>query len=77
MLHQGKLKDWNPTQGKGFIQRDKAGPDIRISSSGFRKKPEKLQDGDSIFFRLKSTPRANPKLYQRTKQVSILHRHQS
>ncbi|WP_127025075.1 excalibur calcium-binding domain-containing protein [Rheinheimera mangrovi] len=61
MLHQGKLKDWNPTQGKGFIQRDKAGPDIRISSSGFRKKPEKLQDGDSIFFQIEVDPQGKPK----------------
>jgi cold shock CspA family protein len=61
MLHQGKLKDWNPTQGKGFIQRDKAGPDIRISSSGFRKKPEKLQDGDSIFFQIEVDPQGQPK----------------
>ncbi|MBU0912451.1 MAG: excalibur calcium-binding domain-containing protein [Gammaproteobacteria bacterium] len=52
MLHQGKLKDWDPSKGSGFIQQDKAGPDIRISSSGFRKKPEKLQDGDSIFFQI-------------------------
>lgn len=49
MLHQGRLKDWNPTQGRGLIQRDKAGPDISICSSGFRKKPEQLQNGDSIF----------------------------
>jgi cold shock CspA family protein len=61
MLHQGKLKDWNPTQGKGFIQRDKAVPDIRISSSGFRKKPEKLQDGDSIFFQIEVDPQGKPK----------------
>ncbi len=52
MLHQGKLKDWNPSQGRGFIQRDKAGPDLSICSSGFRKKPEQLQDGDSIFFQI-------------------------
>lgn len=52
MLHQGKLKDWNSTQGRGFIQRDKAGPDISISSSGFRKKPAVLNDGDSIFFQI-------------------------
>lgn len=61
MLHQGKLKDWNPTTGSGFIQQDKAGPDIRISSSGFRKKPEKLQDGDSIFFQIEVDPQGKPK----------------
>ncbi|MBP8227904.1 MAG: excalibur calcium-binding domain-containing protein [Pararheinheimera sp.] len=52
MLHQGRLKDWNPTQGRGLIQRDKAGPDIRVCSSGFRKKPEQLQNGDRIFFQI-------------------------
>jgi cold shock CspA family protein len=61
MLHQGKLKDWNPSKGHGFIQQDKAGPDIRISSSGFRKKPEKLQDGDSIFFQIEVDPQGKPK----------------
>lgn len=52
MLHQGILKDWNPTQGRGFIQRDRAGPDLCIQSSGFRKKPDQLQDGDRIFFQI-------------------------
>ncbi len=52
MLHQGFLKDWNPSQGRGFIQRDKAGPDICIHSSGFRKKPDLLQEGDRIFFQI-------------------------
>lgn len=61
MLHQGKLKDWNPVTGSGFIQQDKAGPDIRISSSGFRKKPEKLQDGDSIFFQIEVDSQDKPK----------------
>ncbi|MBY0417651.1 MAG: hypothetical protein K2W88_06260, partial [Pararheinheimera sp.] len=61
MLHQGKLKDWNPITGSGLIQQDKAGPDIRISSSGFRKKPEKLQDGDSIFFQIEVDSQDKPK----------------
>ncbi|CAI3802336.1 excalibur calcium-binding domain-containing protein [Rheinheimera sp. MM224] len=61
MLHQGKLRDWNPSKGSGFIQQDKAGPDIRISSSGFRKKPEKLQDGDCIFFQIEVDPQGMPK----------------
>lgn len=61
MLHQGKLKDWNPAKGSGYIQQDKAGPDIRISSSGFRKKPEQLQDGDSIFFQIEVDPQGKPK----------------
>lgn len=61
MLHQGKLKDWDPSKGSGFIQQDKAGPDIRISSSGFRRKPEKLQDGDSIFFQIEIDPQGKPK----------------
>lgn len=61
MLHQGKLRDWNPGNGSGFIQQDKAGPDIRISSSGFRKKPEKLQDGDCIFFQIEVDPQGMPK----------------
>jgi cold shock CspA family protein len=52
MLHQGKLKGWNASQGRGFIQREKAGPDIQICSSGFRMKPASLQDGDSIFFQI-------------------------
>lgn len=60
MLHQGKLKDWNPGKGCGFIQQDKAGPDIRISSSGFRKKPEQLQDGDSIFFQIEVNAQGKP-----------------
>lgn len=61
MLHQGKLRDWNPGNGSGFIQQEKAGPDIRISSSGFRKKPENLQDGDSIFFQIEVDPQGKPK----------------
>ncbi|HJS14930.1 MAG TPA: excalibur calcium-binding domain-containing protein [Rheinheimera sp.] len=61
MLHQGKLRDWNPSDGSGFIQQEKAGPDIRISSSGFRKKPENLQDGDSIFFQIEVDPQGKPK----------------
>ncbi len=61
MLHQGKLKDWNPQKGDGFIQRDKAGPDIRIHRSGFRKKPEQLQDGDSIFFQIEVDAQGKPK----------------
>lgn len=61
MLHQGKLKDWDPTKGYGFIQQDKAGPDIRISTSGFRKKPEKLQDGDRIFFQIEVDLQGKPK----------------
>lgn len=52
MLHQGIIKDWNSSQGRGFIQRDKAGPDISIHSSGFRKKPDQLQNGDRIFFQI-------------------------
>jgi len=52
MLHQGIIKEWNPAQGRGFIQRDKAGPDISIHSSGFRKKPEQLQNGDRVFFQI-------------------------
>lgn len=61
MLHQGKLKDWDPSKGSGFIQQEKAGPDIRISSSGFRKKPEKLLDGDSIFFQIEVDPQGKTK----------------
>lgn len=61
MLHQGKLKDWNPGKGSGFIQQEKAGPDILISSSGFRKKPEQLQDGDSIFFQIEVDSQGRPK----------------
>jgi cold shock CspA family protein len=52
MLHQGKLKEWDSAQGTGFLQQDKAGPDIRISSSGFRKKPDQLNNGDLIFFQI-------------------------
>lgn len=61
MLHQGKLKGWDPVKGSGFIQQDKAGPDIRIGSGGFRKKPEKLQNGDSIFFQIEVDPQGKPK----------------
>ncbi|EGM76384.1 cold shock protein [Rheinheimera sp. A13L] len=52
MLHQGKLKDWDSAKGTGFLQQHKAGPDIRISSSGFRKKPDQLNNGDQIFFQI-------------------------
>ena len=52
MLHQGKLKDWDSAKGTGFLQQHKAGPDIRICSSGFRKKPDQLNNGDLIFFQI-------------------------
>lgn len=61
MLHQGKLKGWDPVKGSGFIQQDKAGPDIRIGTGSFRKKPEKLQNGDRIFFQIEVDPQGKPK----------------
>lgn len=61
MLHQGKLKGWDAAKGSGFIQQMNAGPDIPISSSGFRKKPEQLQDGDLIFFQIEVDAQARTK----------------
>lgn len=61
MLHQGKLKDWDPARGTGFLQQDKAGPDIHISSTGFRKKPDQLKDGDQIFFQIEVDPQGKAK----------------
>ncbi|MDF3126741.1 excalibur calcium-binding domain-containing protein [Rheinheimera sp. 1928-s] len=61
MLHQGKLKDWDPARGTGFLQQDKAGPDIRISSAGFRKKPDQLKNGDQIFFQIEIDPEGKTK----------------
>jgi cold shock CspA family protein len=61
MLHQGKLQDWDPVTGMGFVKQDKAGPAIRISSSGFRKTPETLQNGDTIFFQIDIDAQDQPK----------------
>jgi len=61
MLHQGKLIHWDPIQGQGFIQQDKAGPAIQITSADFRKKPELLQDGDAIFFQIELNQFGQPK----------------
>lgn len=61
MLHQGKLQDWDPARGKGFVQQEKAGPAIRICSSGFRKTPDSLQNGDTIFFQIEIDAEDKPK----------------
>ncbi len=61
MLHQGKLKNWDPIRGCGLIQRDNAGPHVWICNSGFRQKPEQLRDGDSIFFQIEIDSEGKPK----------------
>ncbi|RVT44966.1 hypothetical protein EMM73_14680 [Rheinheimera sediminis] len=60
MLHQGKLQDWDPIQGTGFLQQEKAGPLIRICSCSFRKKPNQLKDGDQIFFQMEVDLQGKP-----------------
>jgi cold shock CspA family protein len=64
MLHQGRLKSWDVKKGRGLIQQTKAGPDIPLSSSGFRKTPELLQDGDIIFFQIEVDDQARPRAVQ-------------
>jgi len=52
MLHQGQLIQWDATQGLGLIHQHKSGSDFVVRSADFRKLPEHLKSGDTIYFQI-------------------------